>query len=240
MLRQIEVNAIMLLRSFTICLALLLSCSICSHGDIEDSQHLMLPKDDVALNDIPYSTREHWMRFANQAPVSLISPCSFAPFGSAIVNHTSQTGIGELVCLGANNISVTGNPALHGEIAAIINCTGILTDAHGLYGHTPAWADLSLYTNAESCPMCASAIRWAGFKEYVYGTSINTLISKGWSQIAISSYDVFQQSSSLGTVTSYLGGVLENETDQSFSWQFSTSYPCPRGCSRNVAKCSPT
>jgi len=27
--------------------------------------------------------------------------------------------------------------------------------------------------------MCASAIRWAGFKEYIYGTSINTLVQRG-------------------------------------------------------------
>jgi hypothetical protein len=35
-----------------------------------------------------------------------------------------------------------------------------------------AWGDLSLYTNAESCPMRASAVRRAGFKQYVYGTTI--------------------------------------------------------------------
>ena len=35
-----------------------------------------------------------------------------------------------------------------------------------------AWGDLSLYADAESCLVCAAAIRWAGFKEYVYGTTI--------------------------------------------------------------------
>jgi len=57
-------------------------------------------------------------------------------------------------------------------------------DPKGRYGFTAmeasaALAELSIYTNAESCPMCASAIRWGGFKEYVYGTSIETLIKKG-------------------------------------------------------------
>jgi tRNA(Arg) A34 adenosine deaminase TadA len=232
-------------RSSSTYLTLLLSCFACSRSHTEHLQYFMQRNEDAAHDGIAYATRAHWMRIANQAPVNLISPCSFAPFGSAIVNHTSQTGLGKLVCLGANNISSTGNPTLHGEIAAIDNCTAILTDTHGPYGYAPsdvstAWSDLSLYTNAESCPMCASAIRWAGFKEYVYGSSIETLIAKGWSQITISSYDIFQQSLTLGTVTSYLEGVLENETDPSFSWQFSKSYPCPRGCSRNAeGVCSP-
>ena len=71
-----------------------------------------------------------------------------------------------------------------GEIAAIANCTSILTDPTGRYNFTAsqaqsAFSSLSLYTNAESCPMCASAIRWAGFKEYIYGTSIDTLVQRG-------------------------------------------------------------
>lgn len=39
--------------------------------------------------------------------------------------------------------------------------------------------------------MCASAIRWAGFREYVYGTTIDRLIETGWPQIRIASSDVF-------------------------------------------------
>lgn len=45
-----------------------------------------------------------------------------------------------------------------GEIAAITNCTAILTDPQGEFRLTPveaqnAFSDLSLYSNAESCPM---------------------------------------------------------------------------------------
>lgn len=69
-------------------------------------------------------------------------------------------------------------------MSAIKNCTEILTSATGKYNLSAseaeaAFADLSLYTNAESCPMCASGIRWAEFKEYIYGTSIARLVERG-------------------------------------------------------------
>ncbi|OGE55593.1 hypothetical protein PENARI_c004G04142 [Penicillium arizonense] len=124
-----------------------------------------------------------------------------------------------------------------GEIAAIKNCTAVLTDPHGKFRLTAseaqaAFVDLTLYTNAESCPMCASAIRWAGFREYVYGSSIDTLIQKGWGQIRISSADVFEASYDLPSQSRLMGDVLANETDPYFLWQFDPSYPCPHGCSR--------
>lgn len=140
----------------------------------------------LTVNSVPYSTRQYWMRQANQALFTLSGPCPFAAFGTVVVNHTSQPSgtLGELICIGANNNSLTGNPTLHGEIAAINNCSKVLTDPTGKYNLTASQAtaalqSLTLYTNAESCPMCASAIRWSGFKEYVYGTSIEYLINKG-------------------------------------------------------------
>ncbi|KAI8287242.1 hypothetical protein K4K59_006933 [Colletotrichum sp. SAR11_240] len=159
------------------------------------------------------STRAYWMRQANLA---LPNPCPFAAFGAVVVNHTAG-GLGELVCTGANNNQGSGNPTLHGEMVAINNCSAIFTDPQGRYNMTPAdallaFGDLTLYTNAESCPMCASAIRWAGFKEYVYGTSIDALVDMGWGQITVSSKEIFNQSSSLSSETGFLGGVLTNET----------------------------
>lgn len=159
---------------------------------------------------------------------------------TAIVNHTSNNGLGELICTGVNQNSATGNPTLHREIVAISNCTSILADPIGPYKLSPseassAWADLTLYTNAESCPMCASAIRWAGFKEYVYGTSIERLIETGWGQIDIASSEVFMQNWNMETNTRYIPEMLTNETDPFFLWQFQPEYPCPEACDRNSA-----
>ena len=200
---------------------------------------------ETSLNGVSFATRAYWMRMANQALSDLSSPCPFAAFGTAIVNHTLP-GLGSLICIGANNNTLTGNPTLHGEIAAISNCTNVLADPNGPYKLSPSqitatWKTLTLYTNAESCPMCASAIRWAGFKEYVYGTSIDKLTEIGWGQIQISSYDVFQNSWPLRSVTALLGGVLANETDPYFSWQFQSAVSCPSGCQRNVnGTCRPS
>jgi tRNA(Arg) A34 adenosine deaminase TadA len=84
--------------------------------------------------------------------------------------------------------------------------------------------------------MCASAIRWAGFKEYIYGTTIQHNYNAGWGVITLSSYDVFQQTRQLpGYQTVMLGQILTNETDPLFSWQYDEDYPCPDGCVKRMS-----
>ncbi len=46
----------------------------------------------------------------------------------------------------------------------------------------------SLYTNAEPCTMCLSAIRWAGFKEVIYGTSVRTIAESKSNEQRIQSF----------------------------------------------------
>ncbi|KAF2805470.1 cytidine deaminase-like protein [Mytilinidion resinicola] len=195
--------------------------------------------DTASINNIPFSTRAYWMRRANAASAELASPCPFAAFGTVIVNHTdsSKGALGKLVCIGINENGRVGNPVLHGEIAAINNCSSILTNSAGSYNLTAgealdAFAKLSIYTNGESCPMCASAIRWAGFREYIYGTSIDTIIEQGWGQIRISSLEVFRRLFDLSTQSGLIGPILANETDPLFAWQFDPAAPCPEGCAR--------
>ncbi|TVY22150.1 Cytosine deaminase, partial [Lachnellula hyalina] len=172
--------------------------------------------EDTDTDTIPFSTRAHWIRRANAALSALSSPCPFAAFGTVIVKHTSPSkpnsnsdpnALGEIVCMSVNANQQTGNPILHGEMAAINACTVVLEGR----GWSPeeiggAWRELSLYTNAEPCPMCASAIRWAGFKECIFGTSIETLVEKGWGQISISADEVFAESMELPGRTRLVGG----------------------------------
>lgn len=83
------------------------------HHHIEGRSTTQLPIGDpkLSINGVPFSTRAHWMRQANLA---LNAPCPFAAFGAVIVNHTASTGLGTVVCTGANANSGTGNPTHHG------------------------------------------------------------------------------------------------------------------------------
>src|SRR2546423_1492488 len=84
--------------------------------------------------------------------------------------------------------------------------------------------------------MCASAIRWAGFREYIYGTSIDYLTKVGWSQILIPSHEVVSRSWSFGTGVSVLGNVAaEGVTNGLFGWQ-DMGGGGPRGCGRGKVK----
>ncbi|KAL2857364.1 cytidine deaminase-like protein [Aspergillus pseudoustus] len=216
-----------------------------SHSQFPFPNNLTTPRTNHESADrgsiIPLTTREHWMRQTLVALNASGLPCPFYPFAAAVVNHTGSNnngpGPGELICTGINSGRQSGNMMLHGEVAAIINCTAILQDPQGRFRLSPAetiaaFAEFSLYTNAESCPMCASAIRWNGFKEYIYGTSIDTLVEYGFAQITISSEEIFNAAEGLPSSTSLLGGVLTGQTDALFAWQFDDAHPCPRGCAR--------
>lgn len=80
--------------------------------------------------------------------------------------------------------------------------------------------------------MCAAAMRWAGFKEYIYATSSETLIENGWPQMSITSRELFQRSGMVEPSTAIVTDVLHGETDALFEWQFDSRAPCPAGCLR--------
>ena len=76
--------------------------------------------------------------------------------------------------------------------------------------------NLELYTTAESCSMCMSAIAWSGFGRVIYGTSIPYIESQGQNQIEIRSVEVAKASSKFSNVT-VIGGVLVDETNELYN-----------------------
>lgn len=120
------------------------------------------------------------------------------PFATVIVDRN----LNQIVSEGWNRSSE--NPIWHGEI-----------DAINKYAAASRFAgdrqDLVLYTTAEPCPMCQSAILWARIQRVVFGSSIATLAGLGWDQIDISAAAVigrsdFQQ-------CELIGGVLQSQCD---------------------------
>ena len=79
------------------------------------------------------------------------------PFGGCIVDAE-----GNIVVRGGNREYTEENPTSHAETVLIREACKKL-GVHSLEGY------ISI-CNAESCPMCASALLMAGIKEFYYGT----------------------------------------------------------------------
>ncbi len=147
----------------------------------------------AALTKVERERHEHYMAMA----IELVANNS-GPFGSVIVERERD----EVVCNG--KVRYRENPIFHGEIVAINNCAK----------HRPRveWSNLTLYTTAEPCPMCQSAILWTGISQVVYGTSIQDLIRFGINQIRLESPTV--AAAAPFYEGSIVGGVLKERTDE--------------------------
>ena len=79
------------------------------------------------------------------------------PFGAVIVRN------GEVVATGVNNVVPHCDPTAHAEVSAIRRACQRVGDFK-LDGCT-------IYTSCEPCPMCLSAIYWAGIERIFYGNT---------------------------------------------------------------------
>ncbi len=127
-------------------------------------------------------------------------------FGALIINNKS----GEVLCTGLNSTQQKHNPTLHGEMVAINSCAT----------KYPAmdWEHATLYTTAEPCPMCQTAVMWAHIPRVVFGTSIAYLQAHGWEPIKLTGAQLIKLAPFYhGTIK---GGVLSNETNPMFAKGF--------------------
>lgn len=79
------------------------------------------------------------------------------PFGAVIVKD------GEVVATGTNRVVPDNDPTAHAEVVAIRQACKKL-GTFNLEGAT-------LYASCEPCPMCLSAIYWAGIKNLCYANT---------------------------------------------------------------------
>ncbi|HUZ48431.1 MAG TPA: nucleoside deaminase [Candidatus Dormibacteraeota bacterium] len=125
------------------------------------------------------------------------------PFGSVIVDQRSGTVVGRGV------VNMRANPTFHSEIAAMNDYIA----HHGNQG----WNNLTMYGTGESCPMCMSAMIWAGIPRIVYASEM-PFVAKYVKLIALRCKDVIAAAApGLYTSELVLGGVLSPVTDAMFA-----------------------
>lgn len=79
------------------------------------------------------------------------------PFGAVIVRD------GEIVSTGVNTVTLTNDPTAHAEVNAIRSACAC-QKTFSLKGCT-------VYSSCEPCPMCLSALYWAGVSRIYYGNT---------------------------------------------------------------------
>lgn len=79
------------------------------------------------------------------------------PFGAVIVRDD------KVIATGTNRVTANNDPTAHAEVSAIRNACRAVGDFR-LQGCT-------IYTSCEPCPMCLSAIYWAGISRIYYGNT---------------------------------------------------------------------
>lgn len=79
------------------------------------------------------------------------------PFGAVIVKD------GKVVATGVNRVTANNDPTAHAEVTAIRQACAAIGDFK-LDG-------CNIYTSCEPCPMCLSAIYWAGISKIFYGNT---------------------------------------------------------------------
>ncbi len=79
------------------------------------------------------------------------------PFGAVIVRGN------QIIATGTNRVTANNDPTAHAEVSAIRDACA-KEQTFKLEGCT-------CYTSCEPCPMCLSALYWAGVKRIVYGNT---------------------------------------------------------------------
>lgn len=79
------------------------------------------------------------------------------PFGAVIVRE------GEVVATGVNRVTDENDPTAHAEVKAIREACAKL--------HCFKLDGCTVYTSCEPCPMCLSALYWAGVERIIYGNT---------------------------------------------------------------------
>ncbi len=134
---------------------------------IKDGQEgsFELQVSDIAAYRLPQENEQQWMELA-----LAMAGESGTPYGAVIVGPDDR-----IISKAGNRVGAASDASAHAEIEAIRKA-GKKQGSAGLSG-------CRLFTTVEPCPMCMSAVIWAGISEVYYGAGIPDVVAAGGKQI---------------------------------------------------------
>ncbi|MFW6019308.1 MAG: YhjD/YihY/BrkB family envelope integrity protein [Bacteroidales bacterium] len=117
--------------------------------------------DNVAADYLPENKKspnqkqqKYWMELALNKAKENLDGKQGGPFGAVITQH------GKIISSASNQVLRQIDPTAHAEIEAIREACSKL--------NTRDLSNCEIYTSCEPCPMCISALYWAGIKKIYY------------------------------------------------------------------------
>lgn len=122
-----------------------------------------------------------------------------SPFGAVVVRE------GRVLARGHNHVWAWTDPTAHAEVVCIRHAA----KAAGRI----SLAQCVMYTTCEPCPMCASAIHWAGLDGVVWGATIDDARRAGFNELGLAASDVYRIG---GSGVKPTPGILRSECARLF------------------------
>ena len=118
------------------------------------------------------ATREHYMKLAIKSAIAGITRKEGGPFGAAIVDKN-----GKLLAVAHNTVWKSCDSTAHAEVNAIRKACKKLG--------TIDLTGCTIYSTAEPCPMCFTAIHWARIRDIYFGATIEDAAHYGFHEFKI-------------------------------------------------------
>jgi tRNA(Arg) A34 adenosine deaminase TadA len=164
---------------------------------LKTAAHAQTQTKPTGVSPAELAKHEKFMRLA----IAQANTNPGRPFGSVLVDDRTGQVVGEGVA------DLAKSPMLHSETMAMNDYIA----KHGNKG----WENLTMYGTGEACPMCASAMVWAGIPSMVYGSD-TPFVRQYIADINIRAQTVVDAGKAIYKSKLLLGGVLANETDKLF------------------------
>lgn len=110
---------------------------------------------DILAEMVNDTDREFMRKAARMAEENVAA--GGGPFAALIVKE------GEVIASGVNTVTLSNDPTAHAEVNAIRNACSKLG--------TFSLKGCRVYSSCEPCPMCLSALYWAGVERIYYGNT---------------------------------------------------------------------
>lgn len=156
-------------------------CPDCTLKDQSQCQQRPCQKQNIMKGTIYQGIQakgDPWMKMASEEALKSVQNGG-GPFGAVIVQIDDATGKVIRYWVNHNHVAEWSDPTAHAEVTTIRSATkelGVLNLGHinkkdAKLPQPSEWSHCVIYSSAESCPMCLSAIYWSGIKNVAFAAT---------------------------------------------------------------------